>query len=216
MGYTNENGLFPVSVMNKFSKYLITISLGAFMSFLCTHTFAQTIVLNRSVVNDTLGVRFSFADQTDPIRNQRLEAILDSVIDVFNRGDRSVILVKDYLQAPASVHFTIDTIHFVNRKRNFVASGINLAGIGANILILPFAPPLIPFYFMPLVHSNVRIDGSAGLAKKIRKFNVHANGYFAGEPRQQKRYDRHFGKSFHDLFVELDLQIRANKKRQSP
>lgn len=170
--------------------------------------------LKKEINIDTLFVFLEFTDTTDQILKNELKIQFDKIVSKFNRQEEGFILVVDSSQIHQSIRFLVGPIKYVDWKKNLWVTGLDLALIGANILILPYFPPVIPFYLMPATYSRVDIKSADEIFYKPAHFFVNPNGYFTKKEKQKMRFKRKFDKKFYKYFCNLNSQNQKNNRTE--
>ncbi|MBZ0207194.1 MAG: hypothetical protein K8H89_12775 [Flavobacteriales bacterium] len=193
-------------------KQLLTILL----IFTSLQFFGQTGKagkLKEGVTIDTLFVSIQFSDTADLVLQKELLTQFDNITTSFNSEEDAFTLIIDSTRNNRSINFIIGSVKYVDWKKNLWVTGLDLALIGANILIMPYFPPIIPFYLMPATICHVDIESSDDLFYKQDRISVNPNGYFAKNGSQKIRLKKKFDKVFYKYFVRLNKQ---NEKINKP
>ena len=168
--------------------------------------------LKKEVNIDTLFVLIEFSDTVDYVFQNELIVQFDTIVSVFNREEKAFILVIDSTQNNRYLKFFVGPIKYVDLKKNLWVTGLDMVLIGANILILPYFPPVIPFYLMPATISRIDIKDSGDLFYKPTRLFINPNGYWTKKEKQKVRFKRKFDKVFYKYFHDLNKQIEKNNK----
>ncbi len=166
-------------------------------------TIGQPNSLRKNDRIDTLYVFLQFTDSTDNLLQKELITQFDSIVIDFNKKNNSIILKVDSSRKTKSIKFLMGKIKYVDWKRNLWVTGLDLAMVGANILILPYFPPCIPFYLMPATYCKVDIICSSELLLKCNKFFINSNGYITKKEKQKIRFKKKFNKIFSKFFLNI-------------
>ena len=169
--------------------------------------------LKEDVNIDTLFVSIQFSDTADLVLQKELLIQFDTIVSSFNREEDAFTLIIDSTRNYRTINFLIGPVKYVDWKKNLWVTGLDLALIGANILILPYFPPIIPFYFMPATICQVDLESSDDLFYKPSRIFVNPNGYFAKKETQKVRLKKKFDKVFYKYFLRLNKQNEKINKR---
>lgn len=189
--------------------FTILLFLAALMTF---GQSGKAGKLKEDVHIDTLFVSLQFLDTADAVLQKELSIQFDTIVSVFNREEQAFTVIVDSTRNKRTINFLIGPIKYVDWKKNLWVTGLDLALIGANILILPYFPPIIPFYLMPSTICRVDLDSSDDLFYKQTKFFVNPNGYFTKREKQKLRLKKKFDKVFYRYFLNLNKQNEKNNK----
>jgi len=154
---------------------------------------------------DTIYVTLIQNDTTDLKLRNELAAEFASIVEAFNKQPGSLKVKLDSSHTTKMIRLTMGKINYVNTKRNLLVTGLDLAMVGANILILPF-PPVIPFYLMPATHCRVMVEATPDLLMAKTKININPNGYLKTSENQKIKFKARFNKVFVKFFNELGKQ----------
>ncbi|PZX49024.1 hypothetical protein LV84_04309 [Algoriphagus ratkowskyi] len=168
--------------------------------------------LKKNVNLDTLYVSVQFSDTNDLVLQKELLVQFDTIVSVFNRKKQAFKLVIDSTQNNRTINFLLGPIKYVDWKKNVWVTGLDVALIGANILILPYFPPVIPFYLMPATLCRVDLKSSDDLFYKPTRLFLNPNGYFTKKEKQKLRFKKKFNKLLYKCFFDLNEQNKKNNK----
>ena len=172
----------------------------------------QNLELKKEAKIDTLYLSLSQTDTNDLVLNRQLFVQFDSLINDFNKQDKKFKIKIDSSHRTNSILMTMGQIKYVTWQRNLWVTSLDLAMIGANILILPYFPPVIPFYLMPATHCKVTIESSSDIIKRKTKVFINPNGYFKKKDKQKIKFKKKFDRVFAKLFNEINRQYEKNNK----
>lgn len=189
-----------------YSKIYILI----FLLFYTSLAISQTKSLNKDIKIDTIYVSLQLKDSINAYLNQELKGIFDSVTVNFNKQKTPFKLKYQNNAIANAIKFEVGKINFVTAKRNILTTTLDAALLGANVIILPYFPPVIPFYLMPATDSKVETICTKGLFEKNPIFYINPNGYFASKSKQVMRFKRKFKSSFFNFYYNLSKQYQKN------
>ncbi|NEN25739.1 hypothetical protein G3O08_19805 [Cryomorpha ignava] len=169
--------------------------------------------LKEDVNIDTLFVSIQFSDTADPVLQKELLIQFDTIVSSFNREEQAFTLAIDSTRNTRTINFLVGSVKYVDWKKNLWVTGLDLALIGVNILIIPYFPPVIPFYLMPSTICRVDLESSDDLFYRPTRISVNPNGYFAKRNTQKLRLKKKFDKVFYKYFLSLNKQ---NEKKNKP
>ena len=175
-------------------------------------TFGQGIKLNKGKKIDTLYVSLVQNDKSVLKLQEELQTQFDSLIKNFNLNRRTYKILNDSTHSSNSIRLTMGPIKYVDLKRNLLVTGLDLAMVGANILILPYFPPVIPFYLMPATYCKVKTSFTPDLVQKSPTLSINPNGYLRNKDKQRNMFKSKFNKVFLKLFIEIDKQNHNNNE----
>lgn len=172
----------------------------------------QNAVLRKEAKIDTLYLVLNQTDTNDRALNEELTKHFDSIVNAFNKQDKKFKLKIDSTHQTSSISLTMGQIKYVTWKRNLWVTGLDLAMIGANILILPYFPPVIPFYLMPATYCKVTAESSSDILTRKTKLFINPNGYFRKQGKQKSKFKKKFDKTFVKFFNDINRQYEKNNK----
>jgi len=170
----------------------------------------QNVVLNKLAKFDTLYLNLVQTDTSDAALNKELFAQFDSIVINFNKQDKQFKIKIDSTHKANSILLTMGKIKYVTWKQNLWITGLDLAMIGANILILPYFPPIIPFYLMPYTYCKITLEGTPKILAQKAKIVVSNEGYFMKRKEQRVRLKKQFDRTCVKLFNQLNKQYKKN------
>jgi len=172
----------------------------------------QNIVLKKEAKFDTLYLTLTQTDTIDVVLNRELFKQFDSLVNDFNKQDKRFKIKIDSTHGTNSILLTMGQIKYVTWQRNLWVTGLDLAMIGANILILPYFPPVIPFYLMPATFCKVTVESTSDILARKTKVFINPNGYFRKKEKQKVKLKKKFDRVFVKLFNEVNRQYEKNNK----
>jgi len=176
----------------------------------------QNIRLNKDCKVDTIYVFLQQTDSSDYELINELQTKFNSIVANFNnQSDRVFKLIIDSSYSTNSVKFLMGKIKYVDCKRRIFTATIDIIGIGINILIFPYFPPIVPFYLMPSTYCKVDIITTDDLACKNGKLFINPNGTFVKKETQKKKFSKKFDKRFNKFFAEIDRQYKIFVKNEN-
>jgi hypothetical protein len=188
---------------------IILLTLASLMTF---GQSGRAGKLKEGINIDTLFVRIQFSDSADPVLQKELLIQFDNIVSTFNREEDAFTLITDSTRNNRTINFLIGPVKYVDWKKNLWVTALDLALIGTNILIIPYFPPVIPFYFMPATICRVDLESSDDLFYKPSEIYVNPNGYFTKRETQKVRLKKKFDKVFYKYFLSLNKQNEQNNK----
>lgn len=180
-----------------------------FLFFTAEMSYGQRVVLNKDIKFDTLYVKFIQTDATDSMLNQELFQIFDSLVNDFNLQPNKFEIKIDSACPLNSITFTLGPIRYAKTRHNLLATGANAIVVGANILLWNRTSLVIPFWFQPIVHSDLMIHSKFGVLKKIAVRNINSSGYFRSTHSQKQRFKRKYQKNLVQVFDKLNRNYEA-------
>jgi len=106
-------------------------------------------------------------------------------------------------------------IEYATLKRSLWMTGLNLTLVGANILILPYFPPIIPFYFFPTTNCKITIENNLNAFRYSSGMLIAPGAYFKPKQKQKIKFKMEFEREMASLFKEVNRQyVRSTKKKR--
>lgn len=168
-----------------------------------------------SIKHDTLFIQLIQTDTSDKLLNSELALIFDSIVNKFNRQYKHVKIIIDSVQRRNSLKLTMGEIQYGTMNRSLWLTGLNLTLIGANILILPYFPPIIPFYFYPTTNCKISIENNSKTFRYDSKMFIAPGAYFKNKQKQKIKFKKEFEREIGSLFKEMNRQyLRSTKKKR--
>jgi hypothetical protein len=160
--------------------------------------------LKKGVKIDTLYVFLQFKEPFDPVLQKELLIQFDTLSSTFNREKQTFKLIIDSTRDNRAIKFLLSPIKYVDLKKNLWVTALDMTLIGVNILLIPYFPPVIPFYLMPATISRIDIKRSADILIKPTHLFINPNGYWTQKEKQKLKFKKQFNKVIYRYFLSLN------------
>lgn len=171
--------------------------------------------LDRGIKVDTLRVWINYPADFNNAQIIEYDSIFDSMVTNFNRA-ASFVVLKDSLNLHNRIIMNMESIKYVDTKRNILSTGLSLALIGGIVYMIssygwtiPIWPILLPGTVSKV---NLQIDPKMVSSRPIGKTWIGSNGYLMKKDKQEQKFKQNFNKDIYKFLKKIDKQNIKNNK----
>ncbi len=179
----------------------------------------QSIKLNEFLQIDTLRVTFEASAKIDSELREDLDRIFRDQTLKFNSESHTYLLIEDSINNRNSIRMYLDSINYVETKRNVLTTGLNIAIIAGRIAMITSLGWTLPIYPLQIPGINgivdLEIDPLLVSSNPKTRLDVGPGGYFMEKQKQKENYKRKFQKKLEKLYLKIDKQNLRNENRGS-
>ena len=175
----------------------------------------QGLKLDRNLKLDTLRIWINYPVDFDSVMIAKYDSIFDSTVSQFNES-ASFIVEKDSINPNNRIIMKMESIKYVDTKRNILSTGLSLALIGGHAYLISAYGWTIPIWpiLLPATVSkvNLQIDQKMIISKPIAKIWISSNGYLMKKDKQSQKFEENFDKDIYKFLKKIDKQNIKNNK----
>ncbi|MGC9375748.1 MAG: hypothetical protein ACP5DQ_11990 [Bacteroidales bacterium] len=174
---------------------------------------AQKIEFNKNLEIDTLFLWLEISNKIEDSMRIKILDQFDKTISNFNRLDNNYMALIRNGNFQNSIKMSMGDINYVNTKRRVYATLLNLAILGADILmvnagLLVIIPPILT----PSTSSSIEMEIPKNMLhprNRNKNLRIGPGAYFINIEKQQSKFIRKFDKKVSRFLNNLNRNVNA-------
>jgi hypothetical protein len=166
--------------------------------------------LDKNIKLDTLRIWITYPDDFEKDLVMKFDSIFERAISRFNE-DAFYFVEIDSTNPDNRIIMKMESLKYVDTKRNILSAGLSLALIGGHIIMISSYAWTIPVWpiLLPATVSkiNLQIDKNMIISKPESRTWISSNGFLMNKEKQTQKFESKFDKDIYRFLKKLINRI---------